>query len=271
MSPKISEISDSEDEFHESLEYIEETNQIKRDNIETTEEKVTLEENDAEKSKQVVEEEAVQEVSNENKEISNNETSEVKIIPPTPLTETEIEERVKESESYKATGNQLFATGEYENAIEKYNQALGICPEERPTLRALFYGNIAASYMKLERWDDAVHACDSALELDSTYIKALVRRAQANEKIGKYLALSSALEDYKKLNDLAPNYRRECEQALRRLPPRIEEQQEIEKAEMLDKVKDLGNRFLGMFGLSTDNFQMQKDPASGNYSMQFKH
>ena len=37
----------------------------------------------------------------------------------------------------------------------------------------------------------------------------------------------------------------------------------------LGKLKELGNQFLGMFGLSTDNFQMTKDPATGATSMNF--
>ena len=41
------------------------------------------------------------------------------------------------------------------------------------------------------------------------------------------------------------------------------------RAEMMAKLKSLGNSILGNFGLSTDNFKAEKDDATGSYNIQF--
>ena len=41
-------------------------------------------------------------------------------------------------------------------------------------------------------------------------------------------------------------------------------------AQVLGKLKSLGNTILGKFGLSLDNFKMKQDPATGGYSMNFQ-
>lgn len=45
---------------------------------------------------------------------------------------------------------------------------------------------------------------------------------------------------------------------------------DAEMQKMLGELKDLGNKFLGNFGLSTDNFKFDKDPKTGGYSMRFE-
>ncbi|KAL1919429.1 uncharacterized protein VTP21DRAFT_2122 [Calcarisporiella thermophila] len=178
---------------------------------------------------------------------------------------------LEKSENLKAKGNRLFAEGKYTEAIEVYENALDICPEDYATERAVYFGNMGACFMKLDEYKKAVEMCDRALELNDKYTKALLRRAQANEKLGNLGGLMAALEDYKKLKEISdiPSHQQTCLQAIQRLPPRIQVQQEKEKQEMLGKLKDLGNTILGKFGLSTDNFKLQQDPNTGGYSVNF--
>jgi hypothetical protein len=107
-------------------------------------------------------------------------------------------------------------------------------------------------------------SANSALQDDPSYTKALQRRAQCNEKIGSWSALSSAKEgmqparfqisrsfnsvDYTTLITLLPpssNQVVEAKRSLRLLEPRVEEAQKRETGEMVDKLKGLGNSILG--------------------------
>ncbi|KAF2094768.1 hypothetical protein NA57DRAFT_79937 [Rhizodiscina lignyota] len=103
-------------------------------------------------------------------------------------------------------------------------------------------------------------------------VKALLRRAKARSELNTWASLQGAAEDYKQLSNmpsLAPLDAQTVRRALTELPPRLEEAQKREMADMMGKLKQLGNGILKPFGLSTDNFNMVKDEASGGYSMQF--
>lgn len=141
------------------------------------------------------------------------------------------------------------------------------CAKARSVLNA----NIAACYVKLGENENAVKACTEALQDDPSYIRVLLRRAQCNEKIGSWSALSSAKEDYTALLTQLPsssNQVAEVNRALRLLEPRIEEAQKREVGEVVDKLKGLGNSVLGRFGMSTDNFKFEPN-GQGGYSLNF--
>jgi hypothetical protein len=76
------------------------------------------------------------------------------------------------------------------------------------------------------------------------------------------------LVDWKKVAELQPDFL-PARHALQRLPPIVAAKQEKEKAEMMSQLKDIGNKFLGLFGLSVDNFKAEKDPVSGGYKLNF--
>jgi len=103
--------------------------------------------------------------------------------------------------------------------------------------------------------------------------KALLRRAKARHEVGGWASLQGALEDYQALSK-SPHALSSLDQkavaaALGKLPAEMEEAKNTEMADMMGKLKQLGNGILKPFGLSTDNFQFVKDEGSGGYSMKF--
>ncbi|PYH42312.1 uncharacterized protein BP01DRAFT_303693 [Aspergillus saccharolyticus JOP 1030-1] len=103
--------------------------------------------------------------------------------------------------------------------------------------------------------------------------KALMRRARARMQLGGWANLQGAEEDYKELaamDNLPPDDRRVVQRGLRELPDKINKAREKDMAEMMGKLKDLGNGILKPFGLSTDNFKFVQDPKTGGYSMNFQ-
>lgn len=112
-------------------------------------------------------------------------------------------------------------------------------------------------------------------EVRKLQIKLLMRRAKAKAELGTWANLQGADEDYRTLLSptmqgfLSPTDLRSIKEASKVLTPRLNEAKEREMGEMMDKLKGLGNSVLGMFGMSTDNFQFVKDEKSGGYSMNF--
>lgn len=80
--------------------------------------------------------------------------------------------------------------------------------------------------------------------------------------------MDECFADNNKIIELDPS-NNEAKHNVLRLKPIIDERNERLKAEMMGKLKDLGNMILKPFGLSTNNFQLQQDPSSGSYSVNF--
>lgn len=114
-------------------------------------------------------------------------------------------------------------------------------------------------------WRFVVDDTTMALKLQPDYIKAVARRAQAHEELKNY---QEALNDLKKLLELDPSYKNMTEPRIARLEKELEEKRKKEQEEMMGQLKDMGNKFLGLFGLSLDNFKAEKD-ASGSYKINF--
>lgn len=146
--------------------------------------------------------------------------------------------------------------------------AAELSPEEAQinTLRAQMHGNASVALRRLQRHKEVIDQCTYAIELDPCYVKAYLRRADSHESLG---AARAALADYKKCTELDPTLK-EALAGQARVGPAATEEERKQLDELKSAFGGLANKFLGMFGMSTENFQMIQDPSSGGYSVNFK-
>ncbi|KAJ4490622.1 ADP/ATP carrier receptor, partial [Lentinula aciculospora] len=100
-------------------------------------------------------------------------------------------ERSRIAGLFKAKGNAAYKARDYAAAAKLYSSAI----ESSPTAEPVFYSNRAACYMNMvpPQYELVVQDCNEAIKLDSSYVKALNRRAMAFEALEQY---SEALRDY---------------------------------------------------------------------------
>lgn len=177
---------------------------------------------------------------------------------------------------------------EWKEAVESATQALDALDRVDPPSTVAGIGggkdgNENKGGGEIEEVDDATEIRISALsrtghsiqDIHKLRAKALLRRAKARREVGGWASLQGSLEDYQALsrppnvNSLTGMDQKAVQAALRELPPKLEEVKNQEMADMMGKLKGLGNSLLKPFGLSTENFQFTKDESSGGYSMNF--
>ncbi|XP_043600833.1 RNA polymerase II-associated protein 3 isoform X2 [Bombus pyrosoma] len=118
----------------------------------------------------------------QNEIIEKNKLKKHSIINKAALTGTELDVMAKQE---KEKGNEAFRAGDYEEALEHYNTSI------KMNSNIITYNNRAITYIKLQRYEDALNDCNIVLSIEHTNIKALLRRA--------------ALADYEAALKLAPN------------------------------------------------------------------
>lgn len=115
---------------------------------------------------------------------------------PAPIKKAVSKDDEAKAANIKDQGNELMKQNKYEEAIEKYTQAIDISPN------AIFYCNRAAAFSKVGRHDDAVNDAKSALQLDPEYGKAYARMGFAYLSMNK---LTDAQASYERALSLDPN------------------------------------------------------------------
>lgn len=97
------------------------------------------------------------------------------------------DERKGYAAKLKEAGNKAYAAKDFNKAIEFYSKAVLCKPDP------VYYSNRAACWNALGNWEKVVEDTTAAVTLDPEYIKALNRRANAYDHLGKY---SEALLDF---------------------------------------------------------------------------
>lgn len=103
------------------------------------------------------------------------------------VTAMSLDDRKHWAGKLKEAGNHAYGSKDFNKAIDLYTKAILCKPE------AVYYSNRAACYNALADWEKVVEDTTAAINLDSEYIKAMNRRANAYDKLGKY---SESLLDY---------------------------------------------------------------------------
>nr|XP_008123782.1 PREDICTED: protein unc-45 homolog B [Anolis carolinensis] len=122
----------------------------------------------------------------------------------------------------KEEGNGHFASGDVESALRCYSQALKRGPD--PALRGLLFRNRAACFLKKENYVQAASDASRALDMDPSDLKALFRRSQALEHLGK---LDQAFKDLQRCAAIQPR-NTAFQENLRRLGSNIQEKLRIQ-------------------------------------------
>lgn len=96
-------------------------------------------------------------------------------------------QRKEYAQKLKEAGNKAYVAKDFDKAIGLYSKAILCKPDP------VYYSNRAACHNARSEWEKVVEDTTAAINLDPEYIKALNRRANAYDHLGKY---SEALLDF---------------------------------------------------------------------------
>lgn len=211
--------------------------------------------------------------------------------PPSPkkeiLSKEEISLKIKSVENLKDNANQEYKSKNYIEALNIYNQAIGNLikdySEEMPihyistiknSIEVEFHSILSTLFLnkglcqkQLKDVSNAVETFSKSLIFNQDNSKAVYHRLDLNYKRGEYL---EAQEDYNKLKSTSSKFLEELNINEYILNMKAEQKKKEMTGEMLGKLKEVGNSFLGLFGMSVDNFQFNQGEGGG-YNIQYKN
>ncbi|XP_065063184.1 sperm-associated antigen 1-like [Rhopilema esculentum] len=115
-----------------------------------------------------------------------------------PADSTESDKAAKANQE-KNKGNEAFKAGDFNEALVYYNRSIFL--QQSPVL----FNNRAITYIKLERFEDAIKDCNKVLAEEPDNFKAFLRRGIALKSLKRF---KQALHDFKTVLELAPTNKR---------------------------------------------------------------
>lgn len=100
--------------------------------------------------------------------------------------------RAKRLKEQKEHGNELFGGGKYREAHVQYTEALAVDPLHREINSKLLYNRALVS-QRLGNLLDAIRDCTAALQINESYLKALILRAKIQNNMQNY---EECVKDY---------------------------------------------------------------------------
>ncbi|XP_023944527.2 RNA polymerase II-associated protein 3 isoform X2 [Bicyclus anynana] len=114
-------------------------------------------------------------------------------------------EKLREEAQYeKERGNSFVKQEKWDDAIACYNRAIELVTDD-----AIYYANRGLCHLKKDSLHQAEADCTEALRLDPTYVKALQRRAAARERLGSLRGAKHDLHEVLKLEPHNADARRQ--------------------------------------------------------------
>lgn len=130
-----------------------------------------------------------------------------------PRSDMTVEERISSADRRRMDGNALFKEEKLEEAMQQYEMAIAYMGDDfmfqlfgkyRDMALAVknpCHLNMAACFIKLEQYEDAIMQCSIVLAEDESNVKALYRRGKARAELGQ---TEAAREDLLKARKYAP-------------------------------------------------------------------
>eukprot|EP00703_Trepomonas_sp_PC1_P003771 JAP92835.1 Tetratricopeptide repeat protein [Trepomonas sp. PC1] len=143
----------------------------------------------------------------------------------------------------------MYQTGCYEQAIIKYTQILESLEQyQQSQLMATIFYNMSLTYKNMKNLDMQEQSLIKCLKIDSLYRKARIQLAKLYMDQQEFISAQLEWQNIQQLSELSKD-----EKELKE----ICDKKSID--ETLTTLKGWGNKILGKFGMSLDQFQVQKN------------